>query len=228
MTATLIGYAFLGGFLPSCIWLYFILREDALHPEPKKLIALAFFAGALAVQIVLPLELYANAHIQDGNSRLLAWSLIEELIKYATAAIFILWRNAVDEVPDYVIYMITVALGFAAAETVLFIVNKSGGNFLLGTVIGNERFLGSALLHVVASATIGFALAFSVRSTPFIRMLAAALGLILAVALHTTFNALMMSSSTSNALFLVWMAAVVFLATFEVLKYFQYRTNARI
>ena len=42
-------------------------------------------------------------------------------LKYLMAAAFILWRNAVDEAPDYVIYMFTVALGFAAAENMLFL-----------------------------------------------------------------------------------------------------------
>ena len=52
-----------------------------------------------------------------------------------------------------------------------------------------------------------------------------ALGLILAIVLHTAFNTLIISTGTSSTLgafFLVWIVAVVFFATFEVLKYFQY------
>lgn len=225
VTLTFLGYAFIGGVLPSCIWLYFLLKEDATHPEPKRLILLSFVAGMGAVLIALPLEQYAKEHMKTLAGTLTAWALIEELVKYVMAAAFILWRNAVDEAPDYVIYMITVALGFAAAETMLYIIGQSGGNALIGSIIGNERFLGSALLHVVASAAIGFTLAFSAQSSHVMRLFAAALGLILAIALHTGFNILIMSHSTSSALFLVWMAAVVFLATFEVLKYFQSRTT---
>lgn len=226
--ATIFGYAFLGGLLPSLIWLYFVLKEDAAHPEPKKLIALAFVAGMAAVPLVLPLEQYAKAHLVSGWSTLTAWALIEEILKYVMAAGLILWRNAVDEAPDYVIYMITVALGFAAAENMLFLLSPLSSGHVAGSFFtGDVRFLGSTLLHVVASAAIGFALAFSTRSAPLVRMYAAAAGLILAVALHTAFNTLIISTGTSTTLtafFLVWMVAVVFLATFEVLKYFQYRS----
>lgn len=227
MTSTTLGYAFLGGLLPSFIWLYFLLKEDARCPEPRRLIALAFVAGMLAVPLALPLEQYVKAHFADQASILTAWALIEELLKYAMAAIFILWRGAIDEAPDYVIYMITVALGFAAAENMLFLLAPlSEGNLANSLFTGNLRFLGSTLLHVVASATIGFALAFSAGYRSAGRTAAAALGLILAIALHTAFNTLIMNERASTALaafFLIWVVVVIFFATFEVLKYFQYR-----
>lgn len=227
MTLTTLGYAFLGGLLPSLIWLYFLLKEDAEHPEPKSLILLTFVAGMIAVPIVLPLEQYAKTHLGGNIPILTAWALIEETVKYAMVALFILWRSAVDEAPDYVIYMITVALGFAAAENMLFLIAPiADGQFADTFFTGNLRFLGSTLLHVIASAAIGFALAFSSAYRPVGRAAAAALGLILAVALHTAFNTLIINPGTSTALaafFLIWMVAVIFFAAFEVLKYFQYR-----
>ena len=227
MTSTALGYAFLGGLLPAFIWLYFLLKEDASNPEPRTLIALTFVAGMAAVPLALPLEHYAKVYLDGNLSVITAWALIEEVLKYAMVATFILWRRAVDEAPDYVIYMITVALGFAAAENMLFLITPlSGGDFAAGFFTGNVRFLGSTLLHVVASATIGFALAFSTRYRPQGRIIAAALGLILAIVLHTAFNMLIINQGASTALaafFLVWTVAVVFFAAFEVLKYFQYR-----
>lgn len=231
MTATTLGYAFLGGLLPSLIWLYFLLKEDATHPEPKSLIALAFVAGMVAVPIAFPLEQWVKAHLLADSSVLLAWALIEELLKYVMAATLILWRRDVDEAPDYVIYMLTVALGFAAAENMLFLLAPLiDGHVITGLFTENVRFLGSTLLHVVASASIGFALAFSSTKSPTGRMIAAAFGLILAIALHTAFNTLIINQGTSTTLtafFLVWMVAVAFFAAFEVLKYFQYRNLSK-
>lgn len=230
MNALTLGYALIGGLLPSFIWLYFLLKEDAQHPEPKKLIALAFVTGMAAVWLALPLEQYAKAHIQGGFAVLTAWALIEEFLKYAMAAIFLLWRHAVDEAPDYVIYMLTVALGFAAAENILFIAAPMlDGRIVNSFLTGNVRFLGSTLLHVVASAAVGFSFAFTVGSQHVIRMMAAAFGLILAITLHTTFNALIISqgaNTTLTAFFLVWVVAVVFFAAFEILKYTQSRSTA--
>ncbi|OGG48537.1 hypothetical protein A2678_03540 [Candidatus Kaiserbacteria bacterium RIFCSPHIGHO2_01_FULL_53_31] len=238
MTATTLGYAFLGGLLPSLIWLYFLLREDARHPEPKLLVSFAFVTGMIAVPLALPLEQWACTRLAidpflacalqaRGLDTIISWALIEEVLKYIMAAAFILWRRAVDETPDYVIYMITVALGFASAENMLFLVAPlSEGQLAMSVFTGDLRFLGSTLLHVIASAAIGLAFAFSAKFRPLARAIAAALGVILAITLHTAFNMLIIKQGTSTALvafFLVWMVAVIFFAAFEVLKYFQYR-----
>ncbi len=225
-TETLI-YAFVGGILPAAVWLYFLLKEDRRCPEPRWMIALAFFAGALAVPLVLPLERLAVLLLPSGIPVIVAWSVIEEVIKYLLAAVVILWRPAVNESIDFVIYMITVALGFAALENMLFLIAPfAGGNIMEGFLTGNLRFIGSTLLHIVASATIGFALAFSFRKSVLVRILMAAFGLILAVALHALFNFLIINesgSSTLLAFLLVWSGAVVLFALFELLKFLYYR-----
>ena len=211
--------------MPSLIWLYFLLKEDASHPEPKALIGLAFVAGMAAVPLALPPELYSKVHLAGSSSWIWAWATIEETLKYAMAAAFILWRRAVDEAPDYVIYMVTVALGFAAAENMLFLVAPfSGGEFATGFFTSDLRFLGSTLLHVVASGAIGFAFAFSADWPRTLRAGAAAFGLILAITLHAAFNALIMGGGAGTALAafsFVWLVAVIFFAAFEVLKYTQ-------
>lgn len=229
VTIVTLGYAVIGGLVPSLIWLYFLLKEDSRCPEPRRLIALAFIAGMLAVPLALPLEEWAKASLVGMSPAvILAWAGIEECLKYAMAAAFILWRAQVDEPADYVIYLITVALGFAAAENVLFLVTPlSGGHIAAGFATGDLRFLGSTLLHVVASSAVGFALAFASLHRPFHRIMAATLGLILATALHALFNALIIRQGDGAALtafFLVWSLAVVFFATLEILKYFEYRT----
>jgi len=227
VTLTTLGYAFIGGLLPSFIWLYFLLKEDSRCPEPRTIIAIAFIAGMAAVPLAIPFEHFVKISLGSDLSVLTAWAIIEEVLKYVMAAAFILWRPAVDETPDYVIYMITVALGFAAAENMLFLLAPlADGQIASSIYTGDVRFLGSTLLHVLASASIGFMLAFSHESHPVVRIAAGAGGLILAGALHTSFNALIITQGTSttlSAVFLVWSAAVIFLAAFEVLKYFQYR-----
>jgi RsiW-degrading membrane proteinase PrsW (M82 family) len=229
MTFTTLGYAFLGGLLPAFIWLYFLLQEEANHMEPKTMIALAFIVGMIAVPLAIPLEQYAKTSLVGTMPILTAWALIEEVLKYIMAATIVLWRPAVNEAPDYVIYMITVALGFAAAENMLFLLDPvSSGHIASGIFTGDIRFIGSTLLHVFASASIGFALAFSDTSRPAVRVAAASGGLILAIALHTTFNALIIMEGTSTtfaAMFLVWSTAVIFFAAFEVLKFFQYHNQ---
>jgi RsiW-degrading membrane proteinase PrsW (M82 family) len=41
--------AILGGIGPAMLWLWFWLKEDRLHPEPKALLTRVFLFGGLAV-----------------------------------------------------------------------------------------------------------------------------------------------------------------------------------
>jgi len=227
MNIEALGYAFIGGLLPALLWLYFLLREDSRCPEPRLMIMIAFIAGMAAVPLVLPIEQYAASRLAPGLPTIVAWAATEEVMKYLAAAVAVLWRwRTVNEPPDLVIYMLTVALGFAALENTLFLIAPlSAGNYLAGIVTGNLRFVGSTILHVVASSAIGFALAFSFSSSRPVRMLAATAGLILAIVLHTLFNVLIIARDVSHVLaafFTVWTAAVVFFALFEILKYLRY------
>ena len=223
-----ITYAFIGGLLPALVWLYFLLKEEERCPQPAWAIFVTFVAGMLAVPFVLPFEDLAVRTFSGDLSIIIAWATIEETAKYilfGLAALFFhrLIRNSID----IVIGMITVALGFAAVENALFLLDPlSQGRFLAGLVTNNLRFIGSTLLHVIASSAIGFALAFSYRARPSIRAFAAAFGLILAIGLHALFNFFIIregGSTTILAFFTVWTGAVVFFAAFEILKYFRYR-----
>lgn len=225
-----VGYALVGGIIPSLIWLYFLLKEDEACPEPRALIAIAFIVGMLAVPLVIPLEFLAVTFLPSGLPVLVSWAAIEETVKYTLAALIVLWRREVNESIDMVVYMLTVALGFAALENTLFLIGPFGhGSILSGLETGNLRFIGSTLLHVIASSAIGFALAFSYSLPRVWRALAAAGGLILAIALHSTFNFFIIKAGGTNtmvAFFVVWSGALVFFALFEILKSFRYRGRA--
>lgn len=234
-----IGYAFIGGLMPALVWLYFLLKEDYRHPEPRSILFLAFLAGMIAVPIAVPLESlfrdYAYHAIGSCSPYLplclpiiTGWAIIEEVLKYGLAAAFVLWRKDVDEPIDLVIYMLTTALGFAAVENTLFLIEPvAAHNFLSALATDNLRFVGSTLLHVIASSIIGFSLALAHTMPRISRPLIASAGLILAIALHTTFNFLIIprgdTHSILSAFIFVWSGAVVFFGLFELLKYFEYR-----
>lgn len=222
-----LGYAFLGGILPAMLWLYFLLKEDSRCPEPRAMIVIALIAGMIAVPASLPFETFFAQVLAPGLPMIVAWAAIEETMKYALASLLVLWRRSVNESVDMVIYMVTVALGFAALENALFLVGPFlEGRILDGLFTNNLRFVGATLLHVIASAMIGFALAFAYLRTRPVRLVFAVGGLILAIALHALFNFLIIApggSQTLTAFFLVWSGAIVFFALFEILKYFRYR-----
>jgi RsiW-degrading membrane proteinase PrsW (M82 family) len=124
-------FALLAGIAPALLWLWFWGQEDSKRPEPRGLVIWAFLAGMAAVILVLPFQHYAIAVVKDQNALILAWAIVEELMKLAVGLIVVLRNRAVDEPLDPIEYMITIALGFSALENTLFLVNPFGSGALL-------------------------------------------------------------------------------------------------
>lgn len=208
--------------LPALAWLWFWLREDSEHPEPRRLIVLAFFAGAVTVAMVIPIENYIATFIPDQTILFSIWSAVEETSKYLIALATVLWRREDDEPIDIVIYMITVALGFAAAENTLFLLSPLAGHTLVQTIItGNLRFVGATLLHVLSSAVIGIVLAFSFYSSRIDKFYHAVTGVILASILHASFNFFILNEPEQDVLRtfgFVWLGIIALLAVLEFVK----------
>lgn len=222
--------AALGGILPALAWLWFWLREDSRNPEPRMLIALAFLAGMISVAIAVPLELSAKQLLEAGTLGFVAsstviysiWSAMEELIKYALAYATVLRRADDDEPIDPVIYMVTVALGFAGAENVLFLLSPLSGQTLAQTIAtGDLRFVGATLLHVLSSSLIGVALGLSFYWRRRSHYTMGLIGLAAAIALHISFNYLILNTPQEMLLrtfSYVWIGVIALLAVLEYIK----------
>jgi RsiW-degrading membrane proteinase PrsW (M82 family) len=120
------------------------------------------------------------------------------------------------------VYCIVVALGFAAIENTLFILDPlSGGEIARGIVTGNMRFMGATLLHIVSSATIGFCIGYFFYHGRVAKILAALVGIAGAIAIHTAFNLSIIESSAGDALRTfswIWGAVVIMIILFEEIK----------
>jgi protease PrsW len=242
---TTVAIAFVGGIVPSLVWLAFWLTEDRCQPEPKIRLIFTFIAGMATVGIVLPLEQLIAANEQllqawlagawaapvislAGSPQfaasaliLLLWAFSEEIFKLIAAA-FGLASAAYDEPLDAVIYLTTAGLGFAAAENVLYLFASLGNSTGLQSLLtGDLRFVGATLLHTLASATIGLSMAFFFHSSRLVRSLALALGVILAVGLHALFNFSILWGGGAKALYVflpIWLGIVALLAFTERIK----------
>ena len=213
--------AFLGGLLPALFWLWFWLREDKEKPEPFLLITLAFISGMAVVPLALPLQKLAM-ELYTGDNLILVWVIIEEVLKYAIALLVIFWHKAVDEPIDLIIYMICIALGFAALENALFIFNPLvAGDFANSLLTGKFRFLGATLLHILASGALGACLALAFYRSTSVKMLAGIAGLFIAIVLHALFNFFIMDASGEVILIVflfVWLGITSLLVLFEKVK----------
>lgn len=214
-------YAALGGILPALVWVWFWNKEDSKHPEPKQLIVAAFLVGMVAVAAVIPLQKMAAA-LLSGTIMVVTWAAIEEIMKFALAYFTVLSHKADDEPIDPLIYMITVALGFAAAENTLFLIDPIANNGVVESILtGNFRFLGATLLHVLASSVIGLMLGLAFYKRKLVKFWYGVVGLILAIVLHGLFNFFILKSDGNELMrvfMFVWIGLILLLIAFERVK----------
>ncbi len=225
MESTHILLAIAGGVLPALVWLWYWTREDKLHPEPRRLLLLAFIVGGISVLLAIPLQHLAREILGASTMSaplIIAWAGIEESLKYLVALIAILWRKAVDEPIDMLIYMLTVALGFSAVENTLFLISPIATDGLATAMVtGNFRFFGATLLHLLSSSVVGIMLALSFYKASMMRINYTIVGVILAIILHAVFNLFILSSTGGGVVKVfafVWIGIVILLLFFEKIK----------
>lgn len=223
LTPGSIFIALLSGILPAIFWLWFWLKEDRLHPEPRSLIILSFLAGMLATAVAYPVEQFIASNVHGNNTLLLLlWAVTEEVLKFLAIYIVALRTSYFDEPIDAIIYLVTIALGFAALENAMFLLNPIGDGDALATIIlGNYRFIGATVLHVAANAIIGIALAFTFYERRLEREIGGIVGLAGAIGLHTLFNFSIIASEGKHlySIFLVlWLFIIAVLFICERIK----------
>jgi RsiW-degrading membrane proteinase PrsW (M82 family) len=214
-------YALLGGILPAILWLWFWLKEDSKKPEPTGIIIMSFIAGMAAVVIVLPIEKLTFNIFSDQIILLISWSMIEEIVKFSAIFIVAMQSKYFDEPVDALVYMITVALGFAALENSMFLIGPlTDGNLIGSLLTGNLRFLGATLLHTATSASVGIAIGLSFYKSRTIKILSVVVGMTVAIVLHTLFNFFIINNNGNifSVFLFLWMTIVVVILFFEKVR----------
>ena len=207
------------GVIPTVLWLFFWLREDRFNPEPRGLLILTFIAGALSVFLVLPLEGIIKDLGIIGTHRVFVFAAAEEIIKFLVVYLIALRSRYVDEPVDYAIYLITGAIGFAAAENVMFLIEpalQQDISFIIET--GTLRFLGASILHSVLAAILGLCLGFVFYKSRGTKIMFGVLGLFIVIILHTIFNSFIIRYVEINGLLtlgILWVVTLVIIAMFE-------------
>lgn len=213
----------IGGILPALVWLWFWRKEDRLHPEPRRQVAIVFLCGMLAVLLVLPLEKFIYYLVGNNitPSTIALWALAEEFFKFLAVYLVAFRSREMDEPIDASLYMITGALGFSALENTFFLWHLIGdGLFTQSIITGNMRFLGATLLHTASSATIGVLYGLAFYKNIETKKAVLLLGFITAVALHTIFNLLIINAG-KNIFFVfagIWVIITFLIVMMEKVK----------
>lgn len=145
--------------LVALFWLKKFRKMDKYEKEPERHIYLVFVAGALATvpSIILESPLHFTLSPRPSDLSPLFFSflwvgIVEEFFKYLAVRLTVYRSKEFNEVMDGMIYMISAALGFAAAENVGYMMG-------VGFFVGVLRAILSYLGHVSFSAILGYYLA---------------------------------------------------------------------
>jgi len=217
-----LAMAFIGGIIPSLLWLWFWLKEDRKNSEPVELLTIIFIMGMLAVVLVLPIQQFIREMVSSPDLQLVLWATAEELIKYLAVVVLLFGSRQINEPLDWPIYLITAAVGFAALENTLFLIQPfSMQETTVGLLTGQLRFLGSTLLHTVASGTIGIALGLSFYLEDWKKKYYLIAGIILSIALHSAFNFFIIKNNGNDFLSVfsfLWVSTIIVMLLFEKLR----------
>jgi RsiW-degrading membrane proteinase PrsW (M82 family) len=213
-------------------YLLAILWIDRNEREPPLLLASAFFWGAIVATMISAIfndtfGLFAQAAVNDAMvARQLTASIsapfIEEIAKgSALIALYLMFRNHLDNVLDGVVYGALVGLGFAVFENFMYYVQT--GN--LGAAIGLVCIRGvitSAGTHACFTAIVGASIGlFRVWRSGPVRWVFPPLGLALAMFVHFAWNTFTQFFLTedllANLLFGLPMAVLVIQMPFVLL-----------
>jgi protease PrsW len=174
----------------------FVYYKDKHEKEPMWLLIITFILGAMITcpVFVLQEELKMFTHLSPDSKDiylvaycLLIPAFVEETLKYTILRIFNYPLNEFDEPFDGIMYGVTVALGFAAFENILYVATNSLilGVFRMFTAVPAHAVCGAVMGYFVGKAKFRLSYGMGVKEHFY--------GLVCAILLHATFDFLLYS-----------------------------------
>jgi RsiW-degrading membrane proteinase PrsW (M82 family) len=198
------------GFTPGLVWLLFIWRQDRFAPEPQPIVLRVFVLGGLSTVLVLLVRPWLDTFLpaEFATKRLLVdaylvTAVVEELVKTAAMCGAVLYHREFDEPVDGIVYGAAAGLGFASVESALFAVLRSD------PMLAILRGFTAALLHLICTGLAGYLIARVVKHRSARTYALAALGFLAAVALHGTYDALILAGSRTGRLAVAFVLPLV-------------------
>jgi RsiW-degrading membrane proteinase PrsW (M82 family) len=232
--------------LPLPIVIAALRWVDRFEPEPKALLAFAFFWGATVAALIAAVLNTASAIIVARTSdagqgmattAVLIAPWVEEAAKGAAVlAVFLFRRKEFDGIVDGIVLAGFTGVGFAFTENILYFgraflagneqLGVTGGLFAAGTTFVLRGVL-APFAHPLFTTMTGIGLGIAARGRPgTARWLAPVGGYLLAVALHATWNYSSLSGLHGFFIGYVFVMFPVFLLTLAVATWSRRREGA--
>lgn len=197
---------------PPVAFLVYILRRDRGEPEPLGLVLKMLLLGCLSVIPAIIIELLfadlplftrpgiAGAALQS----FLLVAPVEEAVKLLTVLLFV-WKNEnFNQRGDGIVYTGTVAIGFAMAENLLYVLDR-------GWIIGVLRAVTSIPSHTFTGVLMGYFVgAAKFASNRAGRVHCLVTGFLVAWLFHGAYNTFALSG-TAAALLVVPLVVALFI-----------------
>jgi len=186
----------------------------------------AFVIGGLVTFFALVFQFGVREYLlfflsPNNPFEILVFSGIEEILKFAAVWWFIVPKKSFNEPLDAMVYMVIVALGFAAVENITSLGNSTNGLVsgvasLAAFEVLSLRFVGATLLHSLASAIVGYHWGHAmVHKTRSVKK-GVVIGLVIAILLHGAFNYLILLTGP-----LTWVLSFILFVGFFVMADFE-------
>ena len=201
----LIIFSVLAAIIPMLVYLFLIWRFDKYDREPVTLVLINYFWGAFGA-ILLTLIFGSLVHLLissfeiqrttvDFFGSVISAPVIEEITKGFFLLIMIKNRNF-DNITDGVVYGGAIGLGFGMTENLMYFIanSSSAGTWLFIVMV---RTLFSAVMHCVATGTLGVFLAYAKYKKMNQKIIFGLLGLIIAMLIHAAWNTFVSLESTA-------------------------------
>jgi|GEM_PF-198934 len=217
-----LALAIVCGMIPALVWLFFWLRENRARPRPASTLFYVFLGGVFMVILSLPVEKFIASSFSGGDTLTILFAGAEEALKFGIF-LFILSVAPIIESPiDYPVYVIVVALGFAGFENALYFLKPLQTSDTAVLILsGAMRFLGTTLMHAAAASLAGIGLGLAYFRSKGAKIFAALFGLLCAIALHSTFNILIVRNAGQDffqVFGFLWVITIIIMVLFEELR----------
>lgn len=202
-------------FVPALLWVWYFKRYDSERPEPNRLLGLVFLLGMLTVVPTARIEAMFLPLLEERSPLLqlvgfvFGVGLVEELAKLAVVYLTVARSQEFDEVIDGIIYMVTTAFGFAAAENLFYMLSY-------GWEIGPMRAVISSLAHAAFSGILGFQLGRVQTGTSGMPTLV--MSLVSVSFFHGLYNFFLLTPYVSSLYALVLIAALVVYLFYQLVQ----------
>lgn len=204
---------------PGLLWLWYFYRLDRFEPEPPRIIFKLFLAGIILVIPAGLLEHFWRARlinaINNGTWQdlfIMAFfviALIEEGLKT-----FLLWRmigrqKELDEPADGIIYGITLGLGFASLENLLWA-------SIYGLGVAALRAVVTTLAHASFTGWAGYYIArYRLKTHNFSYVWG---GFLIALVSHGTYDFLLFTQNSTASILAFLLIAILLFQLYRILQ----------